>query len=44
MAYDFEILPEKTNVYRIGESGYIVNIYSQRKLVENYNKFMGYEK
>jgi len=40
MAYDFEILPDKTNVYRIGDTGYIVNIYSSRKLVENYNKFM----
>ncbi|MBO7651847.1 MAG: hypothetical protein J6S84_03930 [Bacteroidales bacterium] len=40
MAYDFEILPDKTNIYRIGDTGYIVNIYSSRKLVEKYNKFM----
>ena len=43
MAYDFEILPDRTNVYRIGDTGYIVNIYSSRKLVENYNRFMGHE-
>jgi len=43
MAYDFEILPDRVNSYRIGETGYVVNVYSQRKLVENYNKFMGHE-
>ncbi len=43
MAYDFEILPDKANAYRIGETGYVVNILSQRKLVENFNKFMGHE-
>jgi len=40
MAYDFEILLEQTNTYRIGDTGYIVNVYSSRKLVENYNNFM----
>lgn len=40
MTYDFEILLDKTNIYRIGDTGYIVNIYSSRKLVENYNNFM----
>ena len=43
MAYDFEILPERTNSYRIGETGYVINIMSQKKLVENYNKFMSHE-
>ena len=43
MAYDFEIHPDKTIAYRIGNTGYIVNILSQRKLVENFNKFMGHE-
>ena len=43
MSYDFEILPNKGNAYRIGETGYVVNIYSQRKLVEKFNKFMGHE-
>lgn len=40
MAYDFEILPDKTNTYRIGNTGYVVNVYSASKLVEMYNKFL----
>lgn len=43
MAYDFEIHPDKTTVYRIGNTGYVVNIYSSRNLVELYNKFMSHE-
>lgn len=43
MAYDIEILPDKTNTYRIGETGYVLNVYSSKKLVEHYNKFMSHE-
>jgi len=43
MAYDFEILPDKTNTYRIGETGYVVNIYPNSKLIEKYNKFISHE-
>ena len=43
MAYDFEILPKTANAYRIGETGYVVNILPHSKLVENFNKFMGHE-
>lgn len=37
MAYDFEILPDRTNIYRIGNTGYIVNILSNRDLVVKFN-------
>lgn len=40
MAYDFEILPDKTNTYRIGDTGYVVNVYPASKLVQMFNKFM----
>ena len=43
MAYDFEILQNKTNVYRIGNTGYVVNILSDRDLVKKYNKMLSHE-
>jgi len=43
MAYDFEILPDKTNVYRIGNTGYIVNVLSSHDLIVKYNKFLNHE-
>ena len=43
MAYDFEILQNKTNVYRIGNTGYVVNILSDRDLVKKYNKSLSHE-
>ncbi len=41
MAYAFEIFHDKSNMYRIGDTGYVVGIYSSAKLVSNYNKFLG---
>ncbi len=43
MAYDFEILQDKTNVYRIGNTGYVINILSSRDLVKKYNKMLSHE-
>ena len=43
MEYDFEILPDKTNIYRIGETGYIVNILSNRDLVVKFNNRLRHE-
>ncbi len=40
MQYDFEILQDKTNTYRIGNTGYIVNVLSASNLVKNYNKYL----
>lgn len=41
MAYAFEIDIDKTNMYRIGDTGYVIGIYSSSKLVSNYNKYLG---
>ena len=43
MAYDFEILQDRANVYRIGDTGYVINILSSRDLVEKYNKMLSHE-
>lgn len=43
MEYDFEILPDNTNIYRIGETGYIVNILSNRGLVVKFNNRLRHE-
>jgi len=43
MAYDFEILQDRSNAYRIGNTGYIVSILSDRELVTNYNKYFSHE-
>lgn len=43
MAYDFEILRDKSNAYRIGNTGYVVSILSDRELVINYNKHLSHE-
>jgi len=43
MAYDFEILQDRTNVYRIGDTGYVINILSSRDLVKKYNKMLSHE-
>ncbi|MBO4613514.1 MAG: hypothetical protein J5709_00160 [Bacteroidales bacterium] len=41
MAYDFEVSFDKSKTYRIGNTGYVVGIYSSQKLVSNYNKYLG---
>lgn len=43
LAYDFEVLQDRTTVYRIGNTGYIVNILSDRELVKKYNKSLSHE-
>lgn len=40
MAYDIDIQVDKTITYRIGDTGYIVNVLPSSKLVEKYNKFL----
>ena len=43
MAYDFKIFQDRSNSYRIGNTGYIVCILSDRELVVNYNKHLSHE-
>lgn len=40
MAYDIDIQIDRTRTYRIGDTGYIVNVLPSSKLVEKYNKFL----
>jgi len=41
MAYDIEIFQDKTSIYRIADTGYVLSVYSARKLADNYNKYLG---
>jgi hypothetical protein len=41
MAYDFDIKMDKSTVYRIGDTGYVVCVYSSSKLADKYNKYLG---
>lgn len=41
MSYAFDISLNDANLYRIGETGYVVGIYSSSTLVSNYNKYLG---
>lgn len=41
MAYAFDISLNDANLYRIGETGYVVGVYSSSTLVSKYNKYLG---
>ena len=43
MAYNFEIFQDRSSAYRIGNTGYVVFILSDRDLVKAYNKHLSHE-